>query len=92
MTAAETIATAVEKLEGIQTDATWVYSPENMDLIANGVSVAVGVMPADGARIVMLHRTIDAQLAILRELCRPALGGSVHAAALELARAILGED
>lgn len=56
--------------------------------------VASWVQPADAALIVTLHRTIDAQIRVLqldlrrRQNARPAYG----LPALDLARAILGED
>jgi hypothetical protein len=90
MNAAETIAAAIEKLEAGRTAATsgpWssglvgVYGPE-------GYVASDGDMwPDDRALIVTLHRTIDAQLAILRMYrIFP------HPQVETLARAILGES
>lgn len=112
MNAAETIAAAIEKLEhlkGTSTDGPWVdeYSGEAGACVvpadAESTREAVAqlrLLPAafDAELIATLHRTIDAQLAILRRHYDIAwvMGKSYPVSyedfgVLDLARAILGE-
>lgn len=107
MNAAETIAAAIEKLEAQRsesTSGTWEYVSEPFGAIFTEQEPGLGVQTevaeemhdADGLLIVTLHRTIDAQLAILRRglakmQARYALTYD-YADILDLACAILGES
>ena len=89
---------AIERLEAIKTDATWTYHEEIMEVRANGTMVAQSVMPPDGAHLVMFHRTIQPQLAVLYTGLNDSLQASFYTGpashvglATGLARAILGE-
>lgn len=104
MNAAETIQAAIDKLEA-QKDTYYaegeeVWRVEHRDGFASRVFnqddflVADEVASIDADLIVTLHRTIDAQLAILRTaqgMLRPGVGVTVVNDAQDLARAILGE-
>jgi hypothetical protein len=108
MNAAETIQAAIEKLERQKADTTpgpWRVVNESLQgsrhdydpMIDAGDYAASSerfVRPADAELIVTLHRTIDAQLVILRSgLAHAGYADQVipvHARAL--AEAILGED
>ncbi|MDN4616447.1 hypothetical protein P5G50_18520 [Leifsonia sp. F6_8S_P_1B] len=111
MNAAETIAAAIQKLEALKADATpgvWEFDPEPFGAIFTQqepgleveTEVAEQMLDADGRLIVTLHRTIDAQLAILRtagrEFERRAENGDARVFPydyhLDLARSILGES
>lgn len=113
MTPAETIAAAIEKLERERTASnpygeawrandriTGDYS-EIRATSPSGVTttLATELTAEDAVLIVTLHRTIDAQLAILRAAARARVRFEeaealllIDEAALDLARAILGED
>jgi hypothetical protein len=103
--AAETIAAAIEKLEGLQDDSTpgpWRIVRDSLQgsrrdydpLLEAGDYAASGETfnnPDDPRLIVTLHRTIDAILAILRTTL--SLDGLVPVdQALALAHAVLGDD
>jgi hypothetical protein len=114
VTPAETIAAAIEKLEHLRSrgsDGPWrvdVLSRTNGTVaVSNEVGryVAHYVAEPDAERIVTLHRTIDAQLAILRTALGAGIsdmvvlnpdkfrgvGAVLYRAAFDIARAILGE-
>jgi len=65
--AVERLQAAIEKLESIRGTAPdpWTAEPRRV-VDVNGTIVASTVTSFDAAGIVTLHRTIDAQLAILR--------------------------
>lgn len=101
MNAAEIIQAAIDKLahqRSRSSDGAWhvdgLSRTNGTVALSNDVGryVVHYAAEADADLITTLHRTIDAQLAILREHGKPAPGGSVDAAVLDLARAILGED
>jgi hypothetical protein len=114
MNAAETIQAAIEKLDELRQLATpgeWEFDSEPFGAIFTEQEPGLGVMTEvaeemhewDGHLIVTLHRTIDAQLKILRRdidirveyIARGVLAQWVEAVEragdLDLARAILGE-
>lgn len=103
MSAAETIAAAIEKLESLRgLDGTWTLQGGNEWIHPIGITVAPddgGVTTRQADLIVTLHRTIDAQLAILRDALaglQPGWAGMVqpdenYELQADLARAILGE-
>ena len=115
-TAVETIQAAIEKLEALKAESTpgpwhdweddltnevdvW-HDQEQRSHIANCGVAGMPRVEADAQLIVTLHRTIDAQLAILDEaklqmMSRERLGLPLNTGpvrALDLARAILGES
>jgi len=95
--AAETIQAAIDKLEAqsaVATRGPWVPQWEDEFDARVGIDYSSRPTPLTGTMqrpnaelIVTLHRTIDAQLAILR-----ASAGFDYPAVLDLARAILGEE
>jgi len=103
MTAAETIQAAIDKLEGHRRAATegrWQHkrSLDNHWVESNDrIALAEAISQPDAELIVTLHRTIDAQLAILRwyaATLATAPGFEPHGSNefIALARAILGEE
>lgn len=109
MNAAETIQAAIEKLEtarDVSTQGAWVSETRGVGINFEGTSGVWYVAKDDGMHavdkclIVVLHRTIDAQLAILRAAHKlphihyPAACSTnpLLASVLQLARAILGDD
>lgn len=100
MNAVERIEAAIAKLEKLKTrgtDGPWRAGAFHFDgtTVSNSVGrVAAHYVPVnDAALIVTLHRTIDAQLAILRDgLARRYAGVHPGVAVLALADAILGGD
>lgn len=102
MTPVERLQAAIEKLEAAQGETWYFTTPGDEGLLSRqgwidavnpggGRQVLGLIGPGDAARILMLHRTIDAQLAILRTSVT--LDGLVPMdQALALADAILGSD
>lgn len=72
MTFVERLETAIEKLEGVRrltTPGPWRVRSTPGDVLVRGAENAEvfrGNRNLDGSLVVMLHRTIDAQLTILR--------------------------
>lgn len=105
MNASEKIQAAIERLEGLKAASTqgkWAVSAKQLDIpgFMYAPSVCAGCgwdrdTDADADLIVTLHRTIDAQLAILREYALPAAllneqcGAQTAGPLLALAEAIL---
>lgn len=92
--AAETIQAAIDKLESDRAATSdWEFNPrfESIDSPSKWIA---DVLPENGERIMRWHRTIDAQLAILRNALIDyySYGTRIIADTLDLARAILGED
>jgi len=106
MNAVERLRAAIERLEARKATSTqgpWVaeYSGEQGNCVipadAQSTREAVAVTrlyyaAGDADLIVTLHRTIDAQIALLRGWATPNLARSAPAALLDLADAILGES
>lgn len=100
MTPVERLQAAIEKLEAAQGETWYFTTPSDEGLLSRqgwidavnpggGRQVLGLIGPADAGRILMLHRTIDAQLAILRF----AVDGLYDLPEfLMLADAILGSD
>jgi hypothetical protein len=99
MNAAETIAAAIEKLEGLKGSATPGFIPDGfarVEIVCEDAGTIHVVEPKNEADIDLaatLHHTIDAQLAILRTGMRlvTAFPDSEWTNTVNLARAILGE-
>ncbi|UAJ78354.1 hypothetical protein IT072_13915 [Leifsonia sp. ZF2019] len=107
LNAQETITAAIEKLEGLRDAACQGPWERREDygltglVSGEGESIAIDFFIPDADLIVTLHRTIDAQLALLKELLHiaetagwseeefPSKPGHEHG--LLLARSILGE-
>lgn len=103
MGAAQTIAAAIEKLEGVKairgvtgpTEQDWLWEVDP-NVTAPDEDPRVGLV--QGGPDAMLHRTIDAQIEILRRMQKSAEAwrsfplGPTEEAGLDLARAILGEQ
>ena len=112
MTAAETIKAAIDKLEALKRDRGyaemngWLVEDARGDTIGITLPGEPDVSPVTNDQLfLVLHRTIDAQLAILEDASRAwadplpmaMFGGGdmregIYAYHLELARAILGGD
>lgn len=97
VSAAETIAAAIQKLEALRNDATAHLEQANDDLatvVFPGTQEwrAEFLRDEDAELAVTLHRTIDAQLAILRETLtfEDGFGIGEDDTTHDLARAILG--
>lgn len=100
MNAAETIRAAIDKLEALQsirgvtgpTEQDWLWEIDP-NVTSPDEDPRVGLV--QGGPDVMLHRTIDAQLAILQEELTHVKNARLplwRESVLDLARAILGES
>lgn len=96
MGAAETIQAAIDKLEEDRFETReWEFNPRWESIDSPSVWIA-DVLPANGERIMRWHRTIDAQLAILRDALVDMndYGGvplGLWSKHIDLAHAIVGE-
>lgn len=92
MTGAERVQAAIEKLEGIRGNGEDVWTAAGRTIEdQHGTRVAQDMLTSDAKAVVTLHRTIDAQLAVLRVYLEyPFL--PLEEPVMSLAAAILGSD
>lgn len=94
MSAVERLQSAIEKLEAMRerdVEGGWIINADAELIDADGNVVAVCTSELDAETVVALHRTIDAQLGILRRAVDGWAGVEAQDA-LALADAILGDQ